>query len=272
MVRLSVITLTYNNLEYTKKFIESLYKYTSDFELIIVDNGSTDGTVDYLKSLKNIKVIFNAENAGYSKGNNQGLEIAEGEYIGFLNNDILLSPNWFEKCEEVFEKENAGFVSPVQLNPRFNRVSEKNYLKRFRPKDGYQKTFDNCEFACCVTKRSVLEKIGNFDENFTPAFWEDDDMKYRAIDAGYDNFVVESACFFHYGSVTSIKLNQNFEKNRQYYYSKHKFAPYLPLSADEIYALKVKLRFFEGFPFSLIYSSHMFVQKVIRNLKRIIGR
>ena len=57
MVNLSVITLTYNNLKYTKKFIESLYKCTSDFELIIVDNGSTDGTVDYLKNLENIKLM-----------------------------------------------------------------------------------------------------------------------------------------------------------------------------------------------------------------------
>ena len=79
---LSIITLTLNNLEYTKKYIESLYRFTSDFELIIVDNASTDGTVDYLESLRlendNVKVIYNEENKGFSKGNNQGIEIAEG--------------------------------------------------------------------------------------------------------------------------------------------------------------------------------------------------
>ena len=96
-MKLSIITLTFNKLEYTKKYIKSLYKYTSDFELILVDNGSTDGTVEFIKSLPydNIKTIFNSENLGFSKGNNQGIDIAEGEYIGFLNNDILLSPNWF---------------------------------------------------------------------------------------------------------------------------------------------------------------------------------
>ena len=90
-MKLSIITLTYNKLKYTKKYVESLFKYTKDFELIIVDNGSTDGTREYLKSLDNIKLILNDENVGFSKGNNQGLEIAEGEYIAFLNNDISLS-------------------------------------------------------------------------------------------------------------------------------------------------------------------------------------
>ena len=91
-MKLSIITLTYNKLKYTKKYVESLFKYTKDFELIIVDNGSTDGTREYLQSLNNVKLIFNDENIGFSKGNNQGLTIAEGEYIAFLNNDILLYP------------------------------------------------------------------------------------------------------------------------------------------------------------------------------------
>ena len=101
-MKLSIITLTLNKLDYTKKFIKSLFEYTKDFELIIVDNGSTDGTVEYLETLDNIKLIKNSENKGFSAGNNQGIAMAEGEYIGFLNNDILLYPNWFEECERVF--------------------------------------------------------------------------------------------------------------------------------------------------------------------------
>ncbi|MBO6088297.1 glycosyltransferase, partial [bacterium] len=134
-MKLSIITLTYNNLEYTRNFIKSLYENTKDFELILVDNGSTDGTVEYLKSLpyNNIKFIFNEKNLGFPKGNNQGLEIAEGEYIGFLNNDILLSSNWFEGVEFVFKNEtDAAFVSPFHLNPAYYNVNEKNYIKYFK--------------------------------------------------------------------------------------------------------------------------------------------
>ena len=138
-MKLSIITLTYNKLKYTKKYIESLYKYTRDFELIIVDNGSTDGTREYLQSLDGVKLIFNEENVGFSKGNNQGLELAEGEYIGFLNNDILLFPDWFEECEKVFQQENAGFVGPRHINPHFDNTNEKTYIKYFKNKFNYKK-------------------------------------------------------------------------------------------------------------------------------------
>ena len=142
-MKLSIITLTLNKLEYTKKFIKSLFEYTKDFELIIVDNGSTDGTVEYLESLDNIKLVKNGENKGFSAGNNQGIAIAEGEYIGFLNNDILLYPNWFEECEKVFNKENAAFVSPRHVNPHYDITDENNYIKYFKNfhyKQDYEKT------------------------------------------------------------------------------------------------------------------------------------
>lgn len=272
-MKLSIITLTYNNLEYTKKFIESLYKYTKDFELIIVDNGSTDGTVEYLQKLPDIKAIFNNQNLGFSKGNNQGIDIAEGEFIGFLNNDILLYPNWFEECEKIFKKENAAFVSPRHVNPHYHNVNKNNYLKyfakNFHYNKDYEKSFDECQFSCVITKREVISAIGKFDEEYSPAFFEDNDYKYRAIEAGYNTFVANKVCFFHYGSVTSAKLNQNFEKNRRYYYNKHRFAEYLSVYAEENQAHRFRIRYFKQFPLNCIYSTHLFIQKVIRNLKRI---
>lgn len=274
MVKLSIITLTYNKLEYTKKYVESLYKYTNDFELIIVDNGSTDGTVEFLKTLPDIKLILNDENKGFSKGNNQGLELAQGEYIGFLNNDILLYPNWFEECEKVFIAEDkAGFVSPRHLNVNYECTNDRNYIKyfqgfKFRKK--YEKSFDECVFSCVLTKRTVLDSIGIFDENYTQAFFEDNDLKYRAILEGFGVLVCNTCCFFHYGSITSKHLNQNLEKNRAYYYAKYPFAEYLSASGHEKYELQQMNKSFREFPLNIIYSFHLFIQKVIRNLRRII--
>lgn len=272
-MKLSIITLTYNKLEYTKKYIESLYKYTKDFELIIVDNGSSDGTREYLKSLGNVKLILNDENVGFSKGNNQGLEIAEGEYIGFLNNDILLYPNWFEECENVFEQENAGFVGPRHINPHFDNAKENNYIQFFKNnykfKTKYEKNFDECVFSCAVTKRAVLNKIGNFDENYTPAFFEDNDLKYRAVLANYGIYVVNTVCFFHFGSITSKDQDLNLEKNRNYYYSKYPFAEYLSVAGRDRDIYKRIAEDMNKFPMNIVYSVFIFARKVKNRLRKI---
>ena len=273
-MKLSVITLTLNKLEYTKNFIESLKKYTKDFELIIVDNGSTDGTVEYIKSMPDIKLIQNAENNGFSKGNNQGIEIAQGEYIGFLNNDILLYPNWFEACERVFENEKAGFVSPRHINPHYDNTNPKKYIKYFQGfhyDKPYEKSFDECVFSCVITKREVLNKIGVFDENFFPAFFEDNDLKYRAIEAGYGIYVTNEAGFFHFGSVTSVKHSANMEKNRAYYYSKHPLAEYLSISGAEKFQLQRMSKQFKVFPLNKIYAVHLLFIKLINRMKKITG-
>lgn len=271
-MKLSIITLTYNKIEYTKKFVESLFKYTKDFELIIVDNGSTDGTVEYIKSLDGVKSIFNTENLGFSKGNNQGLELAEGEYIGFLNNDILLYPNWFEECEKVFQKENVGFISPRHVNPHYDNTNEKDYIKYFQNNFNYtkeyEKHFDECVFSCVLTKREVLNTIGNFDENYSPAFFEDNDIKYRAVLANYGIFVLNTACFYHFGSITSATMNFGFEKNREYYYSKYPFAEYLSATGAQLYHLQKMSKFFKsGFP-GFLYKTHIFINKVKNRLKK----
>lgn len=273
-MKLSIITLTLNKLEYTKNFIESLKKYTKDFELIIVDNGSTDGTVEYIKSMPEIKLIQNAENNGFSKGNNQGIEIAAGEYIGFLNNDILLYPNWFEACKRVFENEKAGFVSPRHINPHYDNTNPEKYIKYFQGfhyDKPYEKSFDECVFSCVITKREVLDKIGVFDENFFPAFFEDNDLKYRAIEAGYGIYVTNEAGFFHFGSVTSVKHSANMEKNRAYYYSKHPLAEYLSISGAEKFQLQRMAKQFKVFPLNKIYAVHLLFIKLINRIKKITG-
>lgn len=272
-MKLSVITLTYNKLKYTKKYINSLVKYTKDFELIIVDNGSTDGTREYLKSLDNIKLILNDENVGFSKGNNQGLEIAEGEYIAFLNNDILLYPNWFEECEKVFIKENAGFVGPRHINPHYDNANENNYIqffkKNFNYKNEYEKNFDECVFSCAVTKREVINDIGNFDENYTPAFFEDNDFKYRAVLAGFEIYVVNTACFFHFGSITSRDCDSNLEKNRNYYYSKYPFAEYLSVIGRDRDIYKRIAEDMNKFPMNVAYSVFIIIRKTKNRLRKI---
>lgn len=271
-MKLSIITLTYNHLDYTKKFIESLAKYTKEYELIIVDNGSTDGTREYLKSLHNVKLILNDENMGFSKGNNQGIEIAEGEFIGFLNNDILLYPDWFEEIEKVFTNEpRAAFVSPRHVNPHYDDTNEYKYLNFYKNIYGcdYEKSFDECVFSCVITKKKVLDDIGVFDEYYTPAFFEDNDIKYRAILADYDVYVANTVCFYHFGSITSVEHNENFHKNREYYIQKCPFGEYLSITGRERDIYKRITEDFRRFPLKQIYSLFIIIRKIRNRINKI---
>lgn len=239
--KLSIITLTYNQLKKaTIPYIESLYKNTDSdlFELIIVDNNSQDGTVEYLQELEkqkdNLKVIYNKENLGYSKGNNQGLKVAQGEYLALLNNDIILSPNWYEPLFKKLEEKSTGLISTSVIENFFTR--EFNFLRtadKFRKKaktDYIDYVFP--DFACVMLRRDFLEKVGYLDENFTPAYYEDDDYCVRAILNGYTNYISTQSYIYHKTSSTGKKLPSKsrmelFERNEKYFMEKYKDNPFI---------------------------------------------
>lgn len=240
MEKTCIITPTYNKLEKaTKPFMETLYQYTDEnlFDLIIVDNASSDGTVEYLKSVEkeraNFKLVCNDENLGYSKGNNIGIKMAlEGdyEYIGLLNNDILFTPGWLENTLKIFELDSRlGMVAPRDAGRKKffkKKITAQNYLENYKKclskfKEPFKYVLEPL-FCCVLIKKEVIEKIGLMDENFTPAFWEDQDYLLRASYAGYSFATSNGAFIFHNHSTTSSAVSKEiFERNRQYFYKKH---------------------------------------------------
>src|SRR5690242_14052768 len=97
----SIVILTHNQLPLTEKCLDSIRQHTNDYELIVVDNGSSDGTVAYLKSQTDAIVHENEENLGFAKGCNQGIALATGENILFLNNDTVVTMHWLENMLRV---------------------------------------------------------------------------------------------------------------------------------------------------------------------------
>src|SRR5439155_18149252 len=94
----SIIIITCNELEYTRQCVDSIQRYTEDpYELIFVDNGSTDGTGEFLRSLANTKIITNKTNRGFPAAANQGIRAANGKQILLLNNDTLVTPGWLRR-------------------------------------------------------------------------------------------------------------------------------------------------------------------------------
>lgn len=235
MKKVAIVTLTYNKLEEaTKLFLDSLYKYTNTelFDLVIVDNASTDGTIDYIKDFaknhNNITIICNNENLGYSKGNNIGIKSVidkDYEYIALLNNDILFIPNWLENTISVFsENKRLGMISPriqtgkkITSNNYLNKYQ--NFLKKFKGKYSYS---IEPLFCCVFIKKDVIKNIGLMDEAYTPAFWEDCDYCFRAMYKGYSLARSNISFVFHNHSTTSkLVSSEIFERNKEYFFKKH---------------------------------------------------
>lgn len=116
----SIIIVTFNNLNYTKECIQSILEKTAypNYEIIIVDNKSRDNTPNYLKELEkqysNVTIVLNEQNYGFAKGNNIGIKKAKGDYIILLNNDTVVTRGWVNGFIKHLERDNRlGLVGPV---------------------------------------------------------------------------------------------------------------------------------------------------------------
>ena len=123
MQRTLITILTWNRLNLTRETIKSLYKHcTDDFDLLFIDNGSTDGTVEYLQEVASYglidKVFTNTNNMGLARAKNHVLKYAPTEFVAFIENDQEMQPGWFEDCTKILRDHTAvAMVSPRPLLP-----------------------------------------------------------------------------------------------------------------------------------------------------------
>lgn len=221
----SIIILAYNKLEYTQMCIESIRKFTNNnlYEIIVVDNNSTDGTIDWLKEQKDLKVIFNKDNLGFPKACNQGISIANGENILLLNNDVIVTPNWLNNLDKaLWSNEEIGAVGAVsnscsyyqQIDVSYRDINEmiefaKKYNKSNESLWDYRTKLIG---FCMLIKKSVLEKVGLLDERFTPGNFEDDDLSFRIIKEGYKLLLCKDTFIHHFGSISFRDKNDEYNK------------------------------------------------------------
>ena len=235
---LSVIILCFNHLEYTKKCIESVLLNTNNknYNIIIVNNASTDETLEYLNhiSLNNnlISVIHNTSNLGFSKGMNIGVKTTTSEYIILLNNDTIVNKNWDIELLNILE-ENADVyaVTPI-TNSSGNEscvyVEHTDALDFFDQISKIQSTllsnFQSSSLAlfCGAFRRRNFIELDYLDENYING-WEDDDL-YEKINKIKKKVIVTSqSVVYHYGSVTVGNLaysNNDNNPNKLYFENK----------------------------------------------------
>ena len=219
----SIIILTYNNLVYNNLCIDSIRKYTKEnsYEIIVVDNNSTDGTREWLKEQNDIKAILNDENVGFPKGCNIGIAASDKENdILFLNNDTIVTPRWLDNLKAcIYSTDKVGATASISNNcsnyqsvsvPYIDiqdMISYADANNVTNPEKWEQKS--RLVAFCMLIKRDVLNKIGIMDERFTPGNFEDDDLCMRIIEAGYKLILCNDSFIHHFGSSS---FNKDYAK------------------------------------------------------------
>ena len=211
----SVVIPNYNGIRYLKNCLLSLQKCEGeDFEVIVVDNGSTDGSDLLPDSLKlNVRLIKLNENTGFAHAVNVGIREAKGEYVILLNNDTEVESGFVRKLTEALKKNRKAFSASammVDMNNREVLDGAGDYYcalgwafaygkgKKTEECDKSRKIFSSCGGACIYDK-AKLEITGLFDELHF-AYLEDVDLGYRARIAGFDNIYEPAAVVYHAGS------------------------------------------------------------------------
>lgn len=220
----SVVVVTYNNLELTMECLSSIFTKTGypNYEIIIVDNNSQDGTPTYLRKIDqyytNVSVIFNNKNVGFAKANNQGVKLARGEFIIILNNDTVVTRGWISNLVKHLEREPAlGMICPVtnsigneaKINVDYKTIEQMEVFASEYTRNNFNKLYKELNVLalfCVALKREIIEEVGLLDESYGIGMFEDDDYSYRVKEKGYLIACAEDVFIHHYGRASFKKM------------------------------------------------------------------
>jgi GT2 family glycosyltransferase/glycosyltransferase involved in cell wall biosynthesis/2-polyprenyl-3-methyl-5-hydroxy-6-metoxy-1,4-benzoquinol methylase len=223
----SVIIPVYNNLSYTRQCITSIFtvKEPVNFEVIVVDDGSSDGTADYLRQLPAVvRVVTLPENRGFAKACNAGAESARGRYLVFLNNDTVVLPGWLSEMLKCAGGDpTIGIVGNLQVFPQTGKVQQagivcgaggivysiyNNQLPADHPVIQKPREFQFIAGSCLLIERDLFRQVGGFDESYLNSC-EDVDLCMRVREAGRKVFYCPQSRILHFESKTVSGHDKN---------------------------------------------------------------
>lgn len=238
---ISIILINFNTPQITKECLDLLIQLKSklNLDIIVIDNGSTDNSVKILQSSFNEEISFikNSQNLGFASANNQGAAIAKGEYLVFLNSDILIDDDFISPCINILEKNKSlGAVSPQLLNidrklqksafgvfPSIGRLitqkTKKDPTLQFINNYALVDWISGCAF---IIKKTIFNQINGWDSNFF-LYYEDIDICKNLRCNSHRVAVCKNSNIVHLGgqSLKSEKVKRNhFYKSQDYYFSK----------------------------------------------------
>ena len=254
---MSVVVLTHDNLALTRDCLESI-ETCSDYrnlEVIVVDNASTDGSVEWLTEWAAQDspagharlLVLNRDNAGFAAGNNAGLRRARGEVLVLLNNDTRTTFGWMRTlCAHLRRDPRLGLVGPVtdnigneariELAGSSRQDRDASAAAHVRRHPGGEFPLATAAFFCVAMPRAVHEAIGPLDEAYGLGFFEDDDYCRRLQQSHYRIACAEDVFVHHHLSAGFDRIDRSardalFERNRRLY--EEKWGPWTPHSYRE---------------------------------------
>jgi len=241
-LKLSIVIVNYNVKYFLEQCLLSVIRASTDIdtEILVVDNNSSDGSVDYIRQrFPTVQVIANKDNPGFSKANNQAIRIAKGEYILILNPDTLVAEDTFDVCIDFMNHHaDAGALGVKMIDgkgvflPESKRAlptPEVAFYKMFGLSALFPKSHrfgkyhlsylskdetnpvDILSGAFMFFRKKVLDEIGYFDETFF-MYGEDIDLSYRVLLAGYKNYYLADTTIIHYKGESTKKGSLNYVK------------------------------------------------------------
>ena len=230
--KVSILIPTLNGLKYLKQVMDSVQKHTRwPFEVIVIDNASEDGTQEYLLNQAGYTMdgqyLRNEENMGFAASNNQGAQVAKGNFLCFLNNDTIVTEGWLTAMMNVFSEEKAvGMVGARLIHPGKGTVQHAGVVRlssgmpdhihfRRRAEDPLvmeRKQYFAVTAACAIMPKQLFLELGGFDERYWNG-WEDMDLCQKINRAGYRIYYEPTSLVYHYESRTEgryAKEDSNF--------------------------------------------------------------
>lgn len=246
-MEVSVIIPNFNGLAYLEGVLSGLERQSmKNFEVILVDNGSTDGSCAFVASQYSwVHIIELPENFGFSRAVNEGIKAARAPYVLLLNNDTEVEPDFLKEMTEGIQRHKKAFscqAKMLQFHERDKMDDGGNYYcalgwafaggkgKAAEHYDKEKKIFSSCAGAA-IYRKKIFEKIGYFDDEHF-AYLEDLDVGYRARIYGYENWYIPGAVVYHVGSGTSGSRYNQFKirySSRNNIYMIYKNMPFLQI-------------------------------------------
>ncbi len=228
-MKIAVAILNWNGVALLEQYLPSVIEFSNDCALYVIDNGSTDGSIDFLqKNYPNVSIVQNTSNGGFAKGYNEGLKSIDADIYCLLNSDVEVTQGWIEPIKKEFENnKKAAIIQPKILDlMRTDHFEYAGAAGGFLDKLGYPfcrgRIFQSLEKdtaqyddikqifwatgACMFIKKSVFWELEGFDETYF-AHQEEVDLCWRAQNKGHTVFYVGHSHVYHLGGSTLSNMN-----------------------------------------------------------------